>query len=62
MIKVAVERDFQTNEESTNVTWVSKRYVKSTNSNNYTGLSFYKATPRVKDSILKSYSDENSEY
>jgi len=60
MIKYNVLCDTRHKDENSNVAWVTKRKITKPNSESYIGLSFHKLTPRIKESFLKSKSEDSA--
>lgn len=54
MITYAINQNICLNEDSSDVTWVTKRQVDSINSGKFIGLEFHKITPRIKKTVLKN--------
>jgi hypothetical protein len=60
MIKFKFECEQPFDNETSNVTWVSKRHVTKQDSQPVVGLMFHKVTSRIKKSFSKSESSENN--
>ncbi len=54
MIKVFIDNEITVNESDPSITWVTKRYIPTKESNGITGLHFHKVTPRIKKTFLKN--------